>query len=225
MKKLIVTILILTVALFIFTPSSFAKKDNGQGNGALVCPGPEDGNNIQGLVFPLSDVILPLPVGEDLLYLEITYVVVESSGSELIVLTPSGQYNYHATLYNDLAKGTINADAFILIVDEDGNFLVDENGDLIKEGPVQLVFEFETATLNEHFNIYDADNPYVPVDCSDINSVNVPLDTVNLFFKVKDAALFSYTDVNGDTYDNLEGEPFDLNLKLKHGDVQFIRFK
>ena len=194
MKKLISTILILTVALFMFTPCSFAEKDNGKG----ACIISNTDEPIQGLEFPFYDGF-------------IQHVTVHAVGSELIVITPSARYNYHATLYegvNGLDKGTIDAYAILESVDESGEKV---------QIPLTLFFEFESATLNEHFII---EPDFLPIDCENIPDNITPFDT-NLFFKVKETTLIEIDPPLAP----IDPVTFDLNLKLKHGDVQFVKFK
>lgn len=189
MKKVIVTTLILTLALFVFPLSSFAKKDNDNGNGAFVCTNEDD---ISGLVFdfdPSLEVELP---GFPAIAVTSVEVLVDG-GSEMAVLTPSGRYNYHAALLG----GTIFA------YDED----VDE------EVPV-LVLTFESGTLNENFNIYDVEDPVILKDCEDVLTYQVTDEDVSLFFKVKEAQFCDSVDENGDL---ICIEPaFDIMLKLNH---------
>lgn len=162
MKQIIVTTLVLALAILIFPVSSFAKKNNGNGNGAFVCTNDED---ITGLVFdfdPPLEVTLPVFPPIEVL---VTSVEVEvDGGSEMAVLTPSGRYNYHAALLD----GTIYA--------------------YYEEEPV-LVSTFESGTLNENFNIYDVEDPVIPENCEEVLTYHVTNEEVSLFFKVKEARI------------------------------------
>ena len=161
MKKFIVTTLILTLALFIFTLSSF-------GGGAYVerneAPN-DDFEYIQDLVFDFGDdFVLELPDGTEL---EVKCVAVVAPGKEIIVITPSDRYNYDAKLEAGTNYATSpNAD----LECSELNSLI-ETPDAL-EALADLVIIFESASLNEH---YIEEEPGV-----------VP-DIVNLFFKVKDA--------------------------------------
>ena len=194
-KKIIVAALILTITLFIFPLSSF-------GGGALICPEEPQEGNIEGLVFYFGpDFELELPWQED--PVPVVYAIVETFGSEMTVITPSGQYFYHATLsggITDEGKGVIYAYDVI-------------PGEEPEEEPV-LVFEFESATLNEHFTIDD----YDPLeDCTKLPDIVMPSD-VDLFFKVKNARLIF-------PWGDWSQIPFDIMLKLKHSALQIIMFK
>lgn len=198
-KKIIFAVCILSIALFIFPVSSF-------GEGALVCP---NEGEIEGLVFNFgSGLPVTLPeLGE----VTITNATVEASGSEMIVITLSGQYNYHAILWGGIegsGKGIIYADT-------------------VEVGT--LVFEFESATLDEHFDIFQVPNQIIPENCDDVLDVVVP-DDVDLFFKVKEATLIEVCSGKGKSKkrkcnDVDERVSFDLMLKLKHQDLQFVMFK
>jgi len=198
MKKFIVTTLILTLALFVFPLSSFAKKDNDKGNGAFVCYNDEE---IEGLIFdfdpPLDPEDLPgLPIDDPIA----SVVVIVGDGSEeMATITPSQRFNYHATLLD----GRINA------FDEDGNQV--------------LVLRFESATLNEHYLI----EGHIPPedDCEDFLLYPAPENNadVNLFFKIQNAKVCFVVDVheNGDDVLWCDDTTFDLMLKLNH----FVKFK
>ncbi len=182
-KKTIVTAWILFIALFIFPPSSFG------------------GEPVTGLVFDFGGLPVELP---GLPEVTVRCAIVDAPGRELIILTPSGRYEYYAKLeagmiYATTTENNFPADCLDLI------------GSLEKPNKLlnlaDLVIFFECATLSEHF-IIEGEIPEDPEE------VEVPED-VNLFFKVKDARLV-------EPY--IEGS-FDLMLDLQHGDLQFIMLK
>ena len=183
-KKSIVAACILAIALFIFPTSSF-------GGGALVCQNEDD---IQGLVFDFGPGLpLELPgLGE----VTVTCAEVQAPGREIIIVTPSGRYNYDAKIEGGVIFATT----------EDVECVPDS------EWEPELVFEFDSATLNEHFILDDID--LIP-DCETALGFQVPEDVdVDLFFKVKEAILI----------EPLVG-PFNIMLKLKDSLPQIFKLK
>jgi len=221
MKKLIVTTLILSLALFVFTPSSFA----GNGNGALVCPREQPGAEILGLVFDFQDPYpdpdntecngLPMDLPDEYGAWEkvcITCVAVKAQGGELIIVTSSGRYNLDAKLEGD--------DGNIFATDD---LDVDCNPEEADPADWTRVwtFEFDSATLNAHFIINDYDINYImDGGCETARTFEVPYGTpLDLFFKVKEATLIDDDEVP-------IGPPFDLMLKLKDSEfVQIYKLK
>ena len=126
---------------------------------------------IEGLVIDFAPDILPVTLpGMD--PLNITSVEIVAEGTEHIALTESGQYNYWA----DLGPGTIYATTLVY----------KKNG---KPTEVTIPIEMKSASISEHYTVQDPENPE-----------DVPLDSVNLYFK---ATLV------------LDGEQtFDFTLKL-----------
>jgi hypothetical protein len=186
-KKILVAACIFSSALFIFPVSSF-------GGGALVCP---NEGEIEGLVFDFGEglpVTLPGLEGPII----ITCAEVVAPGREIIIITPSGQYNYDAKIEG----GSIFATT------EDVNCGSDWEAD--------LEFEFESATLNEHFIIGDID--LIP-DCEVARTFQVPEDIdVDLFFKAKETIL---VDEEGAPL----APPFNFMLKLKDSLPQIFMLK
>lgn len=104
--------------------------------------------------------------------LNVTYVEIVAEGREHLVIAESGQYNYWA----DLGPGEIYATTVTY----------KDNGKPVYE---IVCIPIESASISEHYTIQDPENPD-----------DVPLDSVNLYFK---ATLV------------LDGEQtFDFTLKL-----------
>ena len=197
MKKVIVAALILSITLLIFPLSSFGK-------GAVLYDRVGDIYRHVGVIEDLVFDFGPgLPVelpgldefGLELDQVTVTYVEVEAWGSEKIVLTPSGRYIYHATLWKgigDSDKGRISA-------------FTEELG--------WLVFEFKSAKMFEHF-IIEGEIPEDPLD------IEVP-EYVNLFFQVKKATLIEVCWSDG-CMDIGDVEPFNLKFELKDGGLVFM---
>lgn len=151
MKKIAFGSYILFAILLIFTFNAFGKP--------ITYEGP-----IDGLVFLFYPEPLPLNLpGVDT---DVMFVMVETSGREHIVITPSGRYNYSAKL----EEGAIYAwESVEAITDDDGNII-----DIVPEG-IPIVLDMKSGKLNEHFKI-EGPIPDDPLD------VVVP-DDVDLYFK------------------------------------------
>lgn len=190
-KKTFVTALILSIALFTLPFSSF-------GMGAFVY---RNEANIEGLYFAFGEddgLPVSLPGLGDV---SVTDTLVEAYGRETLIITRSGTYIYRARLWAGIEgseKGTISASAI-----SEGMGLLD------------LVFEFESATLFERFTI-EGEIPDDPLE------IEVPPD-VNLFFKVREATLIEVCWPEADyCMDVDDGVPFNLMFRLRRGDLQFI---
>ena len=169
MKKIISAACILTIVLFIFPVSSFAKGGKG-GQDSLVCA--FDGD-ITGLEFDFGDGF-PLDLGLGL-PATITYVEVEASGQESTVLIPPKKFIYNANLSEgwDSGKGKIFANATLDLGENEG---IDD---------VTLEFQFDFATIFERFDIKKKE---ILTDCTDLLDVTVP-KKLDLFFEVTNAQL------------------------------------
>ncbi len=188
-KKIIVAAFILSIALFIFPVSSF-------GGGALVC---QNDGDIEGLVFDFGEG-LPITLPGLEYPVIVTCAEVEAPGREIIIITPSGRYNYDAKIEEGLI------------------FATTENVDCVPGSlwEPDLVFQFESATLNEHFIIDDID---LILDCEVARTFQTPDDVdVDLFFMAKETILI---DEEGGA---LLG-PFNLMLKLKDSLPQIFTLK
>ena len=187
-KMIFVVVCILSTAIFIFPVRSF-------GSGALVCP---NEGNIEGLVFDFGEGLpVTLPGQEEPVI--ITCAEVQAQGREIIIITPSGHYNYDAKIEGGVIFATT------------GNVNCVPDSDWQPE----LEFEFESATLNEHFIIDDID---LVSDCEDALTFQIPEDVeVDLFFKVKETVLI---DEEGGSLG-----PFNFMLKLKNSLPQIIKLK
>ena len=185
-KKIIVAAWILSIALFIFPVSSF-------GGGALVCL---NEGEIEGLVFDFGEGLpVTLPGLEEPVI--VTCAEVQAPGREIIIITRSGQYNYDAKIEG----------GYIFATTEDVNCGSDWDPD--------LVFEFESATLNEHFIIDDID---IILDCEAARTFQVPDHVdVDLFFKAKETILIDE--------EGAQLGPFNLMLKLKDSLPQIFKLK
>ena len=188
-KKILVAACILSSALFIFPVTSF-------GGGALVCP---NEGEIGGLVFDFGEGLpVTLPGLEEPVI--VTCAEVHAPGREIIIITPSGQYNYDA----EIEGGFIFATTEEVTCEPDSGWEPD------------LVFEFESATLNEHFIIGNID--LIP-DCEVARTFQVPEDVdVDLFFKAKETIL---VDEEGAPL----APPFNFMLKLKDSLPQIFMLK
>jgi hypothetical protein len=179
-KKVFVAVLILTMALFIFPLSSFG----GKGRGCEV----RNEGNIEDLYFYFGDGLqLSLPGLGEVTVLE---VEVFASGREMTVVTPSKQYVYHASLWegwDDSDHGIIRASTLEL--------------------PYDLWFEFDSATLFEHFKIKKRQ---IDAACEG-EEVTVP-KKVDLLFEVKNVILL---DGDGNPFPGFE--PFNLTLTIIDG--------
>ena len=183
-KKVVVAALILTLALLISPFNSIAKG----GHGAIVI---RNEGPIQGLEFGFKE---PLPVDLGGFSFEVTDVVVLASGREITVLTPRGQYIYHAQL-----ESGENDMIFAYTTDT--------------EFPL-LLFAFDSARLFEKFQIVEN----IPQTPEELENYVIPEDLdVNLFFKVKDALL-----IDGEGNPLPGAEPFNLMFKIKRGELKFI---
>ncbi len=195
-KKVIVAALILTIALFVFPLSSFAKGGKGGGD-SLVCALKGD---IAGLVYNFGDgFILDFEVFEA----TITSVEVQASGQELTVVIPPKQFIYNANLsegWDGSEYGKIFASATLDFGD----------GGLV--GDVTLEFKFNYATIFEQFKIKKKDRP---TECTDLLDFTVP-KKVDLFFEVTNSQLTGLIWPDGSPY-FLSGEEFNLVLVIDKG--------
>jgi len=185
-KKFLVAACILSSALFILPVSSF-------GDGALVCP---NEGEIEGLIFDFGEGLpVTLPGLEEPVI--VTCAEVQAPGREIIIINPSGQYNYDAKIEG----GYI--------------FATTEGVNCGSEWGSDLVFEFESATLNEHFIIDDID---LILDCEIARTFQVPDHvSVDLFFKAKETILIDE--------EGAQLGPFNLMLKLKDSLPQIFKLK
>ena len=179
-KKVIVAAYILTIALFVFPLSSFAKGGNG-GRDSLVCAFRGD---ITGLVYDFGDgFALDFGIFEA----TITSVEVRASGQELTVVIQPKQYIYSATLSEGWAGSENGKILAIANLDfGDGNIVED----------FTLEFEFDFATIFEQFKIKKKD---IPDTCDDLEDITVP-KKVDLFFEVTDAILIDNDVPLSDTF-------------------------
>ena len=144
MKRFVVIACIVSIAFFGLAYDSFS-----QGAAVWFFEGP-----IEGLVINFGSDVLPVTLpGMD--PLNVTCVEIVAEGTEHIVITESGQFNYWA----DLGPGTICATT--LVYKKNGN---------PKE--VTVPIEMESASINEHYVVQDPENPN-----------EVPLDSMDLYFK------------------------------------------
>jgi hypothetical protein len=198
MKKIIVAALILTIVLFIFPLSSFAKKGKS-------CVVPNSGN-IEDLVFDFGDgFVLELDGLGEITVLE---VIVYAGGRETTVVAPKEKYIYN----NSLSEGWVWAQG------DDALVPPPVEGELIiyafTEDYGYLEFEFESATLFEHFKIKKRQ---LDAAC-DGREVKVP-KKVDLFFEVKEAQWIGPKDI----LDSLEykygfiPQPFNFILEIIDG--------
>ena len=187
-KKILVAACILSSALFILPVSSF-------GEGALVCP---NEGEIEGLVFDFGEGLpVTLPGLEEPVI--VTCAEVQAPGREIIIITRSGQYNYDAKIEGGYIFATTEGD----------------NCGSESEWDPDLVFEFESATLNEHFIIDDTD---LILDCEAARAFQVPDHVdVDLFFKAKETILIDE--------EGAQLGPFNLMLKLKDSLPQIFKLK
>jgi hypothetical protein len=196
MKKPIETKRIFVTALILFM-AFFISPLSSFGEGAFVYRHVGD---IEGLVFDFGEHGLPLELpglGEVI----VKCAEVQAPGREIIVISPAGQYNY----YTKLQAGIIYA-IDPTTFDQSGystclELYHAEYDYIVRNNSIELFFG--SAMLSEHFTI----EPPIPDNPEEFE---VPQD-VDLFFKVKHATLY--------------GMSFDLMLKLKHSELQFIMFK
>ena len=170
MKKTIVAACILTIVLFIFPVSSFAK--GGAKEGCVV---PFEGN-IEDLVFDFGDgFVLELDGLGEVTVLE---VIVYAGGRETTVVTPQKKYIYN----NSLSVGWDweQEDAALVPQPVVGKLIIYA----FTEDYGYLVFEFESATLFEHFKI---NKRQIDAACEG-GEVRVP-KKVDLFFEGKQAQM------------------------------------
>ena len=161
MKKFVVIACIASIAFFGLAYDSFS-----QGASVLYFEG-----TIEGLEIDFGSNVLPVEL-PGIGTLNVTYVEIVAEGTEHMVITKSGQYNYWA----DLGPGTIYATTVTY----------KKNGKPVYE---IMPIPIESASISEHYTVQDPENPE-----------DVPLDSVNLYFK---ATLV------------LDGEQtFDFTLKL-----------
>jgi hypothetical protein len=193
-NKIYVAALILIITFFILPISSFG------GEGCVY----RNVGDIEDLYFPFGDGLkLTLP---GLGTVTVLQAEVFASGREMTVVTPFGQYIYHARLWagqKGSEKGIIRADIF--------------------EWPYELWFDFESARLVESFMIEaddgdddDGDGVYedeISAAC-DGEEVTVPED-VNLFFRVKKVTLTPMP--------YMPDVEFNLILKIKNGMPVFLK--
>ena len=194
MKKIIVAVCILSIALFIFPVSSFAKKGES-------CVFPNNGN-IEDLVFDFGDGFVLELGGLEVTVLE---VIVYAGGRETTVVAPKKQYIYN----NSLSEGWVYDE------DEDKDLVPQPvGGELIiyafTEEYGYLMFEFESATLFEHFKIKKRQ---IDAACEG-GEVKVP-KKVDLFFEVKEAQLIGPDFILD--YLGSESQPFNLILEILDG--------
>ena len=200
MKKIIFATCILTIVLFIFPLSSFAK--GGAKEGCVV---PFEGN-IEDLVFDFGDgFVLELDGLGEVTVLE---VIVYAGGRETTVVAPKEKYIYN----NSLSKGWVweHKDEALAPPPVGGKLIIYA----FTEDSGYLVFEFESATLFEHFKIKKRQ---IDAACEG-GEVRVP-KKVDLFFEVKKAQLIGPDDL----LDYLKSEyefipqPFNFMLEIIDG--------
>ncbi len=146
MKKFVVIACIISIAFFGLAYESFS-----QGAFVWYLEG-----TIDGLEIDFGSNVLPveLPV---IGTLNVTYVEIVAEGTEHLVITESGQYNYWA----DLGPGII----YVTTLNSNGNG---------KPKPVTIPITIESASINEHYNVEDSSS-------EDPNLA--PIDSVDLYFK------------------------------------------
>ena len=225
-KKVTITVCFLTMALFIFPLSSFAKGGKGGkgGGDSLVCASM---GNITGLEIDFGDGF-PLNLGGGL---EVTIigVAVEASGQETIVIAPPKKYIYNAILSAGLidSKGDVSAFGKLYAV------AILDIGEA-DSMDVILVSEFVSANIFEQFKIKKRDIPDSNADilkaCADLLDVTVP-KKVDLFFEVKEAELTGITDLKGNDilqdlkfmgFDPSVVQPFNLVLVIDKGKLVLV---
>ena len=202
MKKIIVTACILSIALFIFPVSSFAKGGAKEG-----CVFPSEGN-IEDLVFDFEDgFVLGLGYLGEVTVLE---VIVFAGGRETTVVTPKKKYIYN----NSLSKGWV-------VEPEDEAALVPQpvGGKrtiyAFTEEYGYLVFEFKSATIFEHFKI---NKKQIDAACKG-GEVKVP-KKVDLFLEVKEAQIVGPDYLLGFLYSEYEFIPQPSNFIIEILDGQ-----
>ena len=171
-KKVIAAVCILTLALFVFPFSSFAK--GGAKEGCVV---PFAGN-IEDLVFDFGDgFVLELDGLGEVTVLE---VIVYARGRETTVVTPQKKYIYNNSLSVGWVSEDEDADAALIPPPVDRELILYA----FTEDYGYLVFEFESATVFEHFKIK---KNQIDAACEG-GEVKVP-KKVDLFFEVKEAQM------------------------------------
>ena len=195
MRKITFAICIASIAIFIIPGIA--------SSGAIVV---RHEGEIEGLVFDLSPGLpVELP---GIPPITIQFIEIEASGIEKIVITPSGRYNYNATL----GPGRIYAWEEVPELDENGIPLRYEDDNSFVDPP-DLTVLIGSATAKEHFTIsgYDLDDPDF-----DPHQVETP-DDVNLYFT---AILVGVLDTDNSVIPL--NPPIPYKLKLNHGAVLFI---
>jgi hypothetical protein len=144
MKKFVVVACIVSIAIFSLAYDSFSQ-------GAFVW---YFEGTIEDLEIDFGSNVLPveLPV---IGTLNVTYVEIVAEGTEHLVITESGQYNYWA----DLGLGEI----YVTTANSNGNG---------KSKPI--IIPIESASISEHYNLQDSSS-------EDPNLA--PIDSVDLYFK------------------------------------------
>jgi len=173
-KKILITALFFSIALFALPLSSF-------GGGAFVHHYEGD---IEGLYFTFGeDAGLPVSL-PDLGEVTVLDTLVEASGRETLIITPFGRYIYHAKLRGGI-EGSETGKIYASAISEEW-------------GELPLVFEFESASLSENFFI-QGDIPEDPLEIEVPPDVNLffkvkgarliepmPIDdSFNLMFKIR----------------------------------------
>jgi len=144
MKRFIVVACIISIAFF-----GLAYDSLGQGATVWLFEGP-----IEGLVIDFGSDVLPVTLpGMD--PLNVTCVEIVAEGTEHIVITESGQFNYWA----NLGPGTIYATTIY----SKGNG---------KPKCMVVPISMESASINEHYVVQDPENPN-----------EAPLDSMDIYFK------------------------------------------
>ncbi len=146
MKKLVVIACIISIAFLGLAHDSF-----GQGAYVLHFEG-----TIEGLEIDFGSNILPVEL-PGIGTLNVTYVGIVAEGTEHLVITESGQYNYWA----DLGPGTI----YVTTLNSNGNG---------KPKCAIIPIMMESASISEHYNVQDSSS-------EDPNLA--PIDSVDLYFK------------------------------------------
>jgi hypothetical protein len=222
-KKVTIAVCILTIVLFIFPLSSFAKGGKAGGD-SLVCASM---GNITGLEFDFGDGF-PLNLGGGL---EVTIigVEVEASGQETTVITPPKKYIYNAILSAGLINSGGGVSAF-------GKLYAVAILDIGRAGSMDVILESEFVSANvfEQFKIKKRDLPDSNADileaCADLLDVTVP-KKVDLFFEVKEIELTGITDLEGNDiisdlvsvgFDPSVVQPFNLVLVIDKGKLVLV---
>jgi hypothetical protein len=146
MKKFFVIACIVSIAFF-----GLAYDSSSQGAFVLHIEG-----TIEDLEIDFGSSVLPVEL-PGIGTLNVTYVEIVAKGTEHLVITESGQYNYWA----DLGPGTI----YVTTLNSNGNG---------KPKPVTIPITMESASISEHYNVQDSSS-------EDPNLA--PIDSVDLYFK------------------------------------------